>query len=188
MYVSKAQILMRLEEWESLIENCDECLLLYKDDTNKIVEIYLPLIYKMKGHGCKYAKIYKDAIVSYENALFYYTRDNSIDNQGDVYYSMASCYDLLGKNSIASSFYNKGFDKYLEYFNVSRTGLLKSNLEETDDLRKTNLDLFSCHLYEMAVREQDMGNRRASQEYLLMSAHCGYEQAISEYNRIYGRY
>lgn len=188
MYISKGQILMHFEEWESLIETCDECLLLYKNDTNVLVDLWLPFIYKMKGDGCKYAKVYKDAIVSYENALVYYLENKRVDNQADVYYCMAFCYDQLGKKTIASSFYDKGLEKYLEYFNVSRTGLLKSRIEETDDIRKPNLDLFSCYLYNMAVREQDMGNRRASQEYLLMSAHCGNEKAISEYNRIYRRY
>ena len=100
---------------------------------------------------------------------------------------MAYCYEQLGKNVLASSFYDKGFEKYLEYFNVSRTMLLKSRIEETESLRRSNLHMFSCHLYDMAVREQNLGNRRASQEYLLMSAHCGNEQAISEYNRIYGK-
>ena len=146
MYVSKGQILMHLEEWDPLIETCDECLLQYKDDTDVVVDMWLPLIYKMKGVGCRCAKIYKDAIVSYENALFYYTRDNRIDNQGDIYYSMAMCYEQLGKNSIASSFYNKGFEKYLEYFNISRTGLLKSRIEATDNPQKSNLDLFSSYL------------------------------------------
>ena len=188
MYVSKVQILMHLEEWDSMIETCDECLRLYKDDTDVIVNLWLPLINKMRGDACRNSKAFKDAIISYENALFYYTRDNRLDNQGDIFCSMANCYEHLDKNSVASSFYDKGFEKYLEYFKVSRTGLLKSRIEETEDLRKSNLAVFSCHLYNMAVREQNLGNRQASKEYLLMSAHCGNEQAISEYNRIYGKY
>ena len=42
--------------------------------------------------------------------------------------------------------------------------------------------------YAMAVFEQDIDDKVASKEYLLMSAHCGNSMAISEYKRIYGNY
>lgn len=188
MYMNKSQILLRMEEYESVIQTCDECLSLHKDETDQLADLMLPVIYKMKGEACRYSNQYKDAILSYEQALFYYTKDKQLDKQGDAFYSMAYCYEKMGKEIMASSFNEKGLAKYLEYFGISKSELLKSNFTVTDYYKQLCLDVFAGNLYNMAVREQNLGNRRASQEYLLMSAHCGNEQAISEYNRIYGKY
>jgi hypothetical protein len=93
----------------------------------------------------------------------------------------------MGKLSAASSFYEKGLMKFLQYFNTTKRQLLQSDLKVDDSYKESVMDVFAAHLYKMAIYEQDYGDRLASKEYLLMSAHCGNSTAISEYQRIYGR-
>ena len=93
----------------------------------------------------------------------------------------------MGKHLLASNFYKKGISKYFLYFNTTKKQLLQSSLIVDDPDKEAEVGLFSLHLFNMAVNEQDYGDRLASKEYLLMSAHCGNSKAKSEYERIYGR-
>lgn len=182
MYISKCMVLMRLEEWNDLIAVTKECISVYNNET----EPYTSVLYSMQGSAYRNVKDYKNAVRAYEMAMSNYKYKNDIGGEADMLCNMAYCYECIEKYSLAGSFYNKGFNKYLEYFNVSRSYLLKKTLSYSDTLKNTSLGVFSCHLYNMAVYEQDFGDRSLSKEYLLMSANCGNRDAQREYDRIYG--
>lgn len=142
----------------------------------------------MQGMAYKNLEDYLNAIRSYENAFTHYTIINDLGSQGDALCSIAYSYDKAGKSFTASSFYQKGFAKFLQYFNISRKQLLRNDLKLDDSYNIKVMHLFGSHLFNMAVFEQDNGDKSASREYLLMSAHCGNTLARKEYQRIYGRY
>lgn len=183
MYLRKGNILMSLEEWSELIKTTEECINIHKED---IQDRVAAIIYSMQGSAYRNIENYKSAIRSYEYAISRYNRVGDIGSQGDMMCSMAYCYDHIGKQSMASTFYEKGFNKFIEYFNTTRSTLLRGNFNVSDPYKQTVLGVFSSHLYGMAVHEQDCGDRLSSKEYLKMSANCGNSQAKSEYNRIYG--
>ena len=185
MYLKKANIQMYLEEWTELIATTEECLDVHKDDILE-VEGVAALMYSMQGNGHRNLEKYRDAIRSYENAAYYYTKRGDLGGQGDMFCNMAYCYSHLNKYTMASSFYEKGLDKYLKYFDTTRFVLLRDDFYVKDPYKQTVLGVFAAHLFCMAVYEQDYGSRSASKDYLLMSAHCGDENARSEYRRIYG--
>ena len=184
MYISKGNILMHLEEWGELVKTTEECLSIHKED---ITDRIAALMYSMQGSAYRNLKEYQKAIRSYEEGAYYYTKIEDSGSQGDMLCSMAKCYGELGKYTMASSFYEKGFNKFLEYFGTTRSALLRSNFYVNDSYKNTVLGVFAAHLFSMAVFEQDYGSRLDSKDYLLMSAHCGDSSARSEYQRIYGR-
>lgn len=185
MYLKKGQIYMHMEEWQQLIAVTNECIK-YHNET--MPDEMAALMYNEQGMGYKYLEDYKKAIRSYESAVGFYSIVEDYGNMGDVLCTIAYCYDKLGKSSTAYSFYEKGFMKFLQYFNITKKQLLQSNLKIDDTRKEITLELFAAHLYNMAIHEQDNGDRLASKEYLLMSAHCGNSTARGEYQRIYGRY
>lgn len=183
MYRTKGLILMNLEEWAELVKTTEECLSVHKTGIN---DKESAILYSMQGTAYRNLKEYQKAIRSYEEGSFYYTRVGDSGSQGDMLCSMAKCYMDLGKYMMASSFYEKGFNKFLEYFDTTRSALLRNNFYINDPYKKTVLELFASHLYGMALFQQDYGSRLESKDYLLMSAHCGSMSAKSEYQRIYG--
>lgn len=183
MFLEKGKILMGLEEWDDLIKATEECLSIHKED---IPDKVAAIIYSMQGSAYRNIGNFKSAIRSYEYAISKYNRVGNLGDQGDMMCSMAYCYDQIGKQTVASTFYEKGFNKFIEYFNTTRTILLKGNYNVSDPYKQIVLGVFSAHLYCMAVHEQNCGDRLSSKEYLKMSANCGNSQAKSEYNRIYG--
>lgn len=183
IYLSKGDIQMQLEEWRELAKTTEECLSLHKTDiTDKVAGI----MYSMQGSAYKNLKEYQKAIRAYEEGSYYYTKTGEVGSQADMLCSMANCYAKIGKYTMASSFYEKGFNKFLEYFGTTRSYLLRNGLYVSDAYKKAVLGVFGAHLFGMAVFEQDYGSRLESQEYLLMAAHCGNASAKSEYQRIYG--
>ena len=185
LYLRKGQIYMCLEEWQQLIDATTECISYNKDAMS---DRMAALIYSMQGSGYRNLENYKNAIRSYEFAVSYYSKVGDYGSQGDMLCSIAYSYDKLGKTSTASSFYDKGFMKFLQYFNTTRGKLLQSDIKVDDSYKESVMGVFSAHLFNMAIFEQDNGDRMASKEYLLMSAHCGNSTARSEYQRIYGRH
>jgi len=182
MYLTKCNILMHLEEWRDLIRTTEECFSVHKSDiTDRIAAI----MNSMQGNAHRNLEEYREAIRSYEEGAYYYTRTEDIGSQGDMLCNMANCYGKLGKHTMASSFYEKGINKFLEYFGTTRSALLRSNFYVKDSYKQTVLGVFAAHLFSLAVYEQDYGSRLSSKEYLLMSAHCGDTTAKSEYQRIY---
>lgn len=183
MYISKGNILNHLEEWGELVKTTEECLSIHKED---ITDRIAALMYSMQGSAYRNLKVYQKAIRSYEEGAYYYTKIEDSGSQGDMLCSMAACYAKIGKYTMAFSFYEKGFNKFLEYFGTTRSYLLRNDLYVSDVYKKAVLGVFGAHLFGMAVFEQDYGSRLESQEYLLMAAHCGNAGAKSEYQRIYG--
>lgn len=183
MYLMKGQILMSLEEWEELVQTTTECISVHKDD---IQDKVAAIIFSMQGSAYRNLENYKSAIRSYEYGLSYYNKSGDLGSQGDMMCSMANCYVQIGKTSMASSFYEKGFAKFLDYFGTTRSALLKGKFYVQDTYMKSVLGVFSSHLMGMAVHEQNCGDRVASKEFLRMSANCGNSHAQSEYERIYG--
>ena len=184
LYMMEGQIYMRLEEWQHLVNTTTECIYNNKDT---MPDNIAALIFSMQGSGFLNLEDYNNAIRSLEHALGHYSKVGDLGGQGDMLCTIANCYDKLEKHSIALSSYEKGLSKYLQYFNTTRKQLLQSNLRVNDIYKEATLGVFAVHLFNMAVHEQDFGDRTTSKEYLLMSAHCGYRTAISEYERIYGR-
>lgn len=182
-YLRKSQIYMSLEEWQQLVNTTTDCINSNKDNMS---DRQAALFYSMQGSGYRYLEDYKNAILSYEHALGYYTKIGDLGSQGDILCSIAYSYDKLGKHSTASSFYEKGVSKFLQYFNSSKNYLLQNDLKVEDSYMRSVMGVFGAHLYNMAVYEQNLGDRNSSKEFLLMSAHCGNSTAISEYERIYG--
>lgn len=183
MYLMKCNILMHLEEWRDLIRTTEECFSVHKTDINDRIAAIMNGI---QGDAHRNLEEYREAIRSYEEGAHYYTRTEDIGSQGNMLCNMAICYGKLGKHTMASSFYEKGINKFLEYFGTTRSALLRSNFYVKDSYKQTVLDVFAAHLFSLAVYEQDHGSRLDSKDYLLMSAHCGDTTAKSEYKRIFG--
>lgn len=185
VYIKKGNYYLHMEEWQQLIDVTTECINNNKESmTNKM----MALIYSMQASGYSNLDDYKKAIRSYESEIGYYSTPEDYGSQGAALCNIANCYDKLGKASVASSFYEKGLMKYLQYFNITKKQLIKSNFKVDDPNKEATFELFAVHLYSMAVFEQNNGDRQTSKEYLLMSAHCGDSMAQSEYQRIYGGY
>ncbi len=184
IYLNKNIILMNLEEWEEVNENTSECFSVHKANLSDNIAAILRY-----SQGLAYSNLnqYKEAIGAYEKAMAYYTKLADLGSQGDQLCSMANCYVKLNKQLMASDLYKKGVEKYLDYFGTTRSQLLKERFTVTDSYKKTVLRTFAAHLIGIAVLEEEKGNRTASKDYLLMSAHCGNETALSEYQRIYGK-
>ena len=189
-YVSLAQIHLELEDWNDAVETVDRYLKIYESQPDSFDKLedgaYLKIFYNIKGMSLKNLEEWRKAIATYENANHYYAKSNDLGSQGGCLCNMAYCYTKLEKNNIARDLYEKGFQKYLDYFGTTRTALLKTNLKVEDKMKKLSLDVFSENLIEMAVFEQDNGNRNAMKDYLLMSVHCGNQLAKKEYDRIFG--
>lgn len=183
VYHLKAIILNSLEEWQEVIKTTEECFAIYK--TEVPIE-QAAAIYGLQGSAHRMLREYLAAIRSYENALKYYVKNGEDLRQCDVLCNMAYCYGELGKHTMASSFYQKGIGKYLECFKTTRAALLKGKFNVNDPNKQLDFKLFALHLFYMAVYEQDLGNKLESKEYLQMSAHCGFEDAKKEYQRLYG--
>ena len=138
--------------------------------------------------GYRFLKDYKNAIRSYEYVVSCCSKEGDYGGQGDALCEIAFLYNKLGISATASSFYEKGLNKYLQYFHTTKQQLLRRRFKvEDDSLKESELEIFSLHLFKMAIFEGNNGNRLASKEYLLMSSHCGNSEAKSEYQRIYGR-
>ncbi len=183
MYARKGTILMTLEEWQPLLTMCDECLRIHKESlTNKEGG----LVYSMQGYAYRNIEKYLEAVKSYESAILYYTKDDNIGSVADMTCNMAYCYGKLSKYSTTSNLYEKGIAKFLEYYNITRSRLLAGEFKVADSYKKSVLGVFSAHLLDFAIFEEKIGNKQASKEYLLMSAHCGNDIAKREYQRIYG--
>ena len=184
MYLTKANILMHLEEWRDLANTVKECFSIHKSTINERIGAVLC---SMQGNAYRNLEEYREAIRSFEDGVYYYTKTGDVGSQGDMLCSMAKCYGELGKHTIASSFYQKGIDKFLEYFDTTRSALMRNDFSVKDPYKQTVLAVFAAHLFCLAVYEQDYGSRLDSKDYLLMSAHCGDTTAKSEYQRIYGK-
>ncbi len=182
MYLTKGNLLQHLEEWEDLAAMIQECTTVHKESLDERIA---PILYSLQGNAYRNLEKYRQAIGAYESSSFYYKKKGDIGSQGDIFCSMALCYTKLEKYSMATSFYEKGLQKFLEYFETSRASLLRSELKVKDEYKQTLLGVFGCHLYNMALFQQDYGTRDAMREYLLMSAHCGHDGAKSEYKRIF---
>ena len=184
VYLRRGRIYMDLEEWQKLIDTTTECINLYEETLS---DRATALLYYMQGLAYRNLEDYNNAIRSYEYAISGYAKVGDDGGQGDVLCSIAYSYDKLGKHLLASNFYKKGISKYFLHFNTTKKQLLQSSLIVDDPDKEAEVGLFSIHLLNMAVNEQDYGDSLASKEYLLMSAHCGNSKAKSEYERIYGR-
>lgn len=183
MFFKKAYIYMSLEEWRKMAETTSECLNIHK---TIMTDREFSILYNMQGNAYRNLVEYNKAIMAYENAVGYYAKLGEVGNQGDALCNIAYCYDMLGKNYVASSFYEKGFSKFFEYFKINKKQLLQSELKIDNSSMENLRGLFGVHLFAMAILEQNKGDKLASKEYLLMSAHCGNDAATSEYQRIYG--
>lgn len=187
-YLKKTNILWVLEEWRDLIKTTEECISIHKSDSNdRITERIFGVMYRVQGSAHMNLGEYREAILSYENSSSYCTRLGELDGQADDLCSMAYCYYKLGKPRTAMSFYEKGINKYLDYFETSRTDLLRGNFSVKDSYKQVTLMSFAESLFYYALlREHVYGSKLESKNYLLMSAHCGYAKAKSEYQRLYG--
>lgn len=183
MYETKVNILLSLEEYGEVVKTTEECLSVHKSDIDDRAAAYM---YSQQGNAHIVLKEYLEAIRSKENSLYYHTKTGDIGSQGAILCSMAYCYSELGKYTTAFSFYEKGINKFLDYFETSRSVLLRSDFSVKDPYNQNLLDMFAMNLFYFAVLEQDHGSKLDSKNYLLMSAHCGYAKAKSEYQRIYG--
>lgn len=182
-YIVKCNVLQYLEEWEKIVEIVDYCLLTSHSEGSLSD---LALLHNHKGNALKGLFRYSDAIKSYEKATSFYGRNNDLGGQSNMICSMAYCYTKIGKTIMAKELYGKGFKMYLDYFGTSRSALLRTKYMVDGSLKKAALSVFSWHLYNMAIYEQDYGSSQAKKECLLMSANCGNSDAESEYHRIYG--
>ena len=189
-YASLAQIHLELEEWNDVVETVDKYLKIYEsqpDSFDKLVDgAYLKIFFNMKGISLKSLEEWRAAIATYESANHYYAQSDDSGGQGECLCNMALCYTKLEKNIIAKGLYEKGFQKYLDFFGTTRAALLKTDYKLTDETKKYALEAFSGHLIYMALLEQENGNRSAMKDYLLISVHCGNQLAKKEYNRIFG--
>lgn len=183
MYLTKQNILSQLEYWQDLINTTKEHLSVHKED---ITDGVAALTYSMQGNGFRKTGNYQAAIRSYEYSKSRFDKLGDIASQGSAMCDMAWCYHFIKKYTMASTFYEKGLALYLKYFKTTRSALLKGPFVVNNNLGKVHLDLFACHLVNMAIHEQDIGDRIASQEYLKMAVNCGSTFAKSEYRRIYG--
>ena len=183
IYLTKGNILMNLEEWRELVKTTEECLSIHE---KTMTDGMAAIICAMQGYAHRGIEEYSEAIRSYENGAYYYNKTGDIGSQGDMLCSMAFCYSKLSKHTMATSFYEKGISKFLEYFGTTRSVLLRSDYIVKDSYKQKVLAVFAVHLYSLAVYEQNHGSRLESKNYLLMSAHCGDTTAKSEYKRIFG--
>lgn len=129
MYLRKGNVLMSLEEWQELVLTTEECLRIHKED---IPDEIAAITYSMQGSAYRNLEDYKSAIRSYEYALARYNKVGDLGSQGGMMCSMANCYDHIGKISMASSFYEKGFAKFLSYFATTRSSLLRGEFNVAD--------------------------------------------------------
>lgn len=180
VYIRKGQIYFSLEEWQQLVDVTAECINYNKDNMTDRVAA---LIYSMQGSGHRNLGNYNKAIRSYESAVGYYSKFGDNGSMGDMLCSIAYSYNKLGKTTAASSFYEKGIAKFLQYFNITRKQLLQSNLNVDEEYKKTVLGIFSAHLYCKAVSDNNNGDKLSYVEHLLMSANCGNTTAKREYLR-----
>ena len=183
MYVHKGQVLAYLEEYEKIVENADECLQLYNLENDVKT---LSVLYEQKGLAYLNMKDYRMAVRSYERVVSYSTQAEDTCSVANAYCTMAYCYSSMNKSLLASSYYENGFDKYGEYFNISRSYLLKHKLQVSGSEKNMHKSIFANHLLGKALFEQKRGDKGVSKKYLRMSANCGSELAQREYRRLYG--
>jgi tetratricopeptide (TPR) repeat protein len=176
LYLKKGMLYSFLDDWGNAVKTTQECLSVHKNskDTTMV------FIYEFQGRGYKQLKDYNNAIIAYENALSYFIKNKNVGKQGSILYDLGHCYSENGNKSLAASFYEKGFNKSLEYFNTTRSALLKSKyiVNEGDERKKSLLDIFSNNLAIQAVLEIERRNLESAYEYLKMSANCGNEKAL----------
>ena len=182
MYMRKIQIFGAMEEWAKLVETSEECL---KTHSSTMTDEACAHIYNWNGLGNSNLQKYKEALFSYEKTLAYYTKSGNVGNQANAICRIAYCYSKIEKKSTALSLYEKGFNKYLQYFNVTKDYLLNHTLSFTDPQKKLCLSDFSLNLFNMALFAQEIDDYAARKDYLKMSANCGWEPAKKEYDRIY---
>ena len=190
-YATLSQNYMWQEEWRKMCESIDKYLVIYKslpDDSSEkeINRLWLKSLYLTKGMALNNLEEWNSAIDAYEKANYLYAEVNDLGNQGGCLCNMAECYDKLGKPMMARNLFEKGFQKYLDNFDITRSALLRSEFSVTGILKSAELRVFSEHLYQMALYEQEHGTRSAMKDYLLMAAHCGNQIAKEEYKRIFG--
>lgn len=179
-YIEKLCILQHIEEWDEIIKTADKCLEVHEFN---LTEGQKGLTYSVRGDAYRNNEEFRQAIKSYENALRFY---NNNGDQANMLCNMASCYKEIGKLSTAQRLYDDGLKKFLEYFNTSRSYLLRNNIRVDDSYKKAVLGVFGAQLIQMAIYEQEYGSRSAMKEYLLMAVHCGSDFAKREYDRIFG--
>lgn len=179
-YIRKLSILRHIEEWNDIIMTADKCLEVHKLD---LTEGQKNLTYSARGDACRYTEKYRQAISSYESALCFCGNKGE---QANMLCNMAFCYQRLQKLSTAQGLYEEGLNKFLEYFNTTRSYLLRNNISVSESYKKAVLGVFSAQLVQMAIYEQEYGSRSAMKEYLLMAVHCGSDYARREYDRIFG--
>ncbi|MBQ5980767.1 MAG: tetratricopeptide repeat protein [Prevotella sp.] len=180
-YIRKLSILQHIEEWDDIITTADKCLEVHKFN---LTEGQNALTYSVRGNAYRNTGKYRQAIKSYENALRFYS--DNIGDQANMLCNMATCYQKLQKLSTAQGLYEEGLNKFLEYFNTTRSYLLRNNISVSESYKKAVLGVFSAQLVQMAIYEQEYGSRSAMKEYLLMAVHCGSDYARREYDRIFG--
>jgi tetratricopeptide (TPR) repeat protein len=185
LYLEKAHLLQKMEEYNLAIATIQEYFDTHKDS---IDEKRVPLLYHIQGNSYRNLGDYREAIGSYEKYSMSSKKIGKLENQAISFCDMAYCYTKIGKYVLARTCYEKGLQVYLDYFGVKRYMLLKGAYNEKDSYRRKVLAVFANHLFEMAVFEQEFGSKTDKKEYLLMSAHCGNVLAKEEYKRIYGRY
>lgn len=184
IYMIKAQVLFALQEFSQLVETTKECIKFHAETMTDRESSY---IYNMNANGYRNQEKYKKAISPYEYALSSYTKLGEIYNQANTLCNIAYCYQEIGKTMTANSYYEKGLNKYLLYFNVTKEYLLHNTLSVPDSIEEKNLALksFALNLFAMAYAAQKSGDYTARKDYLKMSANCGYDYAKSEYDRLY---
>ena len=183
LFIKRAFVYMSMEEWRKMAETANECINIHKIT---MMDREFAIVYNMQGTAFKNIGEYTNSIRAYENSISYYKKLGESGSVGDGLCNMAFCYDKLGKTSAATSFYEKGLSMFLEYFNITKKQLLQKELRVNDSYKKTVKGVLGAQLYMMALFEQNKGDKLASKEYLLMSAHCGNDAATSEYQRIFG--
>lgn len=185
LYVIKANILSNFEDWEKMLSTTVECIKYHKDSMS---DREAAMVYKLQGEAFYNMKVYLSAIQSYESSMSKFNVLGEKDSQGDILIRMATCYEEIGKSTLALTLYEKGVDRFLDYLGTTRANLIQKNFFVTDSRKKIVRDLLAVNLYHIAVFYQEIGDKTTSKEYLIMSKNCGCRLANSEYERIYGRW
>ena len=182
-FLKKGNILMRLEEWNSIVEMSE----LYIKTHNFIEENDMAILYNMTGIAYRNIEDFSSALKNYELALSIYKRKNDLGNVGGILCDIAYCYRKMGRSYLSSSFQEKGLSAYYDYFGVTKKRLLSRPFNTTNPHMKTVLNLFAANLFQMAILAQEDKDYDARYEFLKMAANCGDETALQEFKRIYGK-
>ncbi len=180
LYLRKTHILLSLERSSEVISSSNLFLDRYKEFASTST---IGLIYQMLGAAYEGEKNYQLAITSYEEAVACAIKMEDLSTQANCLCDIANCYNHLGKNRLTMSYYDKGIEKFLAFFETTRMFLVKKKIHVDDLYKQVALEVFSNHLLMRAFYELEHEGKTEAKEYFYMSAHCGNDRAMSEYQK-----